>query len=59
MHTCIVYFAQFLFSLSLYKGPKYVYRFAHKNEETFAHVYGDFEGDLGILHFKRLDILNG
>lgn len=34
-------------AVKLYKGPKYVYYYDHKNKESFAPLYSDCDAEMG------------
>lgn len=49
----MIYLAGIKEVLKLYKGPKYVYYYAHENKDTFAHVYGNFDEEMGTYNFNH------
>lgn len=47
MFTSMIYVTGIREAVRLYKGPKYVYYYDHKNKETFGTVYSDNVIEMG------------
>ncbi|XP_065209335.1 juvenile hormone esterase-like isoform X2 [Planococcus citri] len=56
MFTTLIYATGIRESVKLYKGPKYVYYYDHRNKESFANMYANtkLDIDLGIVHGDEL-----
>ena len=48
MFTSLIYAPGVKEAVKLYKGPKYVYHYDHKNEESFAKIYGNTDIEMGL-----------
>ncbi|XP_065209357.1 juvenile hormone esterase-like [Planococcus citri] len=56
MFTTLIYATGIRESVKLYKGPKYVYYYDHRNEESFASMFANTELDIdiGVIHGEEL-----
>ncbi|XP_065209349.1 juvenile hormone esterase-like [Planococcus citri] len=55
MFTSLIYVAGIKEAVKLYKGPKFVYYYDHKNKESFAKMYAaNTDLQMGIIHGDEL-----
>ncbi|XP_065209353.1 juvenile hormone esterase-like [Planococcus citri] len=51
MFTSLIYFTGLKETVNLYKGPKYVYYYNHRNKESFDKTYfADTDIEMGVIH---------